>query len=63
MNPDEFSGIDLEALLAGPPLGECGRCHRKTWTSSEVGQEDRLTQPDGYPCGGRIEPFAEVSRG
>lgn len=36
------------------PLAECGRCHRKTWTPSEVGQEDRLPQPDGYPCGGRF---------
>jgi hypothetical protein len=60
MRPDEFAGVDLSALLDAPPLGECGRCHRKTWAPSEVGQEDRMTQPDGYPCGGRIEA---VSRG
>lgn len=37
------------------PVGECGRCHRKTWFPDEVGKEDRMTQPDGYPCGGRFE--------
>lgn len=41
--------------LFGPPLGECGRCHRRTWAAEEVGREDRVTQPDGYPCGGTIK--------
>jgi hypothetical protein len=45
---------DLDSLL-GSPVGECGRCHRKVWAPDQVGQEDRMTQPDGYPCGGRIE--------
>jgi hypothetical protein len=44
----------------GEALAECGKCHRKTWAPSEVGQEDRMTQPDGEPCGGQ---FREVSRG
>jgi hypothetical protein len=36
------------------PLGECNRCSRKTRLESELDTEDRLTQPDGNPCGGRI---------
>lgn len=41
--------------LEAPPLGVCRRCGRKTWAESELGAEDRMTQPDGDPCGGRIE--------
>lgn len=47
---------DIDDLF-GPPLGECGRCHRKTWAPSEVGHEDRMTQPDGFPCGGTVQPI------
>lgn len=46
--------ISLDSLLLGQPVAKCGRCQRSTWTASEVGQEDRMTQPDGYPCGGRF---------
>jgi hypothetical protein len=60
---DEF---DREALAAGfqpinpdwldaEPVGQCRRCGRKTWSDMEIGREDRMTQPDGDPCGGRIE--------
>jgi len=44
----EYFSIDA------PPLAECDKCHRKTWAPSEVGQEDRMTQPDGRACGGRF---------
>lgn len=42
--------------LLGAPVGECNRCHRKTWDEATLGTEDRMTQPDGGPCGGRFEP-------
>lgn len=52
----ELAGDDLPHHLRpdAAPLGQCNRCHRKTWSESELGIEDRLTQPDGNPCGGRI---------
>jgi hypothetical protein len=49
--------------LFDPPLGECGRCHRRTWAKEEVGREDRVQQPDGYPCGGMIDPTPAASVG
>lgn len=39
-----------------PALARCGRCHRVTFAEDEVGRECRMTQPDGYPCGGTFEP-------
>jgi hypothetical protein len=36
------------------PTQQCGRCRRFTWSPSEFGQECRMTQPDGFPCGGRF---------
>lgn len=52
----ELTGDDLpyHLRLDAPPLGECNRCHRKTWSVAELGTEDRMTQPDGNPCGGRV---------
>ena len=41
--------------LTQPALAECNRCHRRTWFAAAVGSEDRMTQPDGGPCGGRFE--------
>lgn len=38
--------------LTAAPVGECNRCHRKTWDEENLGTEDRMTQPDGGPCGG-----------
>lgn len=38
------------------PFVQCGRCGRKTWDTDAFGTECRMTQPDGFPCGGR---FAE----
>lgn len=37
----------------------CDRCGRKSWAVEAVGSEDRMTQPDGNPCGGR---FVEADR-
>jgi hypothetical protein len=56
--------IDLTDMLDAAPLAECGRCHRRTWSPSEVGREDRLTQPDGFPCGGMFSggPVTEAGR-
>ena len=52
----ELVGDDIpyHLRLDAPPLGECNRCHRETWATSEIDTEDRMTQPDGNPCGGRI---------
>lgn len=36
------------------PFQRCGRCGRKTWHIDGFGTEDRMIQPDGYPCGGRF---------
>lgn len=38
-----------------PHVGECNRCHRKTWDAETIGTEDRMPQPDGGPCGGMFE--------
>lgn len=53
---EELFGDDVpyHLRLDTPPLGRCNRCGRQTWAESEVGTEDRMTQPDGNPCGGRI---------
>lgn len=37
------------------PTQRCGRCGRQTVDTAQFGTEDRMTQPDGYPCGGRFE--------
>lgn len=42
-------------LLDDSPSQQCGRCHRYTWAPEEFGQECRMTQPDGFPCGGRFQ--------
>lgn len=45
----------LEGHLADDaPCQRCGRCGRYTWAVSEFDGEDRMTQPDGSPCGGRF---------
>lgn len=54
-NEDELVPLNPDWLNA-PPIGQCNRCHRKIWAESELGNEDRMTQPDGNPCGGRIVP-------
>lgn len=62
MNGDyiELSGDALAAFLEQPPVAVCGRCGRKTYDSDQIGVEDRMTQPDGYPCGGR---FVQIGAG
>lgn len=59
MTWQELIGLDT---LATPPLGRCNRCHRKTWAANEIGTEDRVTQPDGNPCGGKIVATMSGSR-
>jgi hypothetical protein len=53
---EELLGDDVPRHLRpdAPPLGQCDRCLRQTWSADEVGTEDRMTQPDGNSCGGRI---------
>jgi hypothetical protein len=53
----ELTGDDLpyHLRLDAPPLAVCNRCERQTWDADLVGTEDRMTQPDGNPCGGRFE--------
>lgn len=52
----ELIGDDIPYHLRpdAPPLAECNRCHRETWAPDMDGTEDRMTQPDGNPCGGRF---------
>ena len=50
------SGVELPVhLLDDAPSSTCGRCGRVTWSTADFGTEDRMTQPDGYPCGGRFD--------
>lgn len=39
-------------LLPDAPVATCSRCERETVDADLFGQEDRMTQPDGGPCGG-----------
>ncbi len=55
----ELTGAALAAYFDAPPLATCGRCGRKTWSTEDVGHEDRMTQPDGYPCGGQFIELGE----
>jgi integrase len=41
-----FDGTDVKA--------QCLRCQRWTWSYEQFGQECRMTQPDGFPCGGQF---------
>ena len=50
----ELSGDDLRRWMEAPPMAKCNRCGRKTWDEDELHREDRMTQPDGNPCGGRF---------
>lgn len=50
-----YKALDADHYLNAPAIGECNRCHRKTWDAETVGTEDRMTQPDGGPCGGTFE--------
>lgn len=43
------------AAVAQAPVATCNRCGRGTWDRAEIGTEDQMTQPDGKPCGGRME--------
>jgi hypothetical protein len=47
-----LSGDALQRWMDAPPLAVCNRCGRQTWAATEAGREDRMTQPDGNPCGG-----------
>lgn len=50
---DELSPIS-DLWLNAPAVAICNRCHRQTWEPDAVDTEDRMTQPDGNPCGGRF---------
>ena len=52
----ELTGDDIPYHLrpGAPPLAVCRRCGRHTWEADAVGTEDRMTQPDGDPCGGLL---------
>lgn len=56
---DSRINITINASYPNDPAsGECNRCHRKTWDAETIGTEDRMTQPDGGPCGGTFEALA-----
>jgi hypothetical protein len=60
MTDDSFWAPDVDQSELPPhlrddaPFAICGRCQRHTWATEDFGQEDRMTQPDGFPCGGRF---------
>jgi hypothetical protein len=60
----ELTGDDLPAhLRPDAPTAICGRCGRESVAESEFGQECRMPQPDGYPCGGRFnDPREQLGR-
>ena len=52
----QASGVVLPVhLLDDAPSRRCGRCGRTTWSVADFGGECRMSQPDGYPCGGRFD--------
>lgn len=54
---------DLPAHLRDDaPVAVCGRCGRETVDVELCGQEDRMTQPDGFPCGGRFGDTVSAAR-
>lgn len=55
--------IDITEEFESAPSAVCGRCQRHTWAPTEFGKEDRMTQPDGFPCGGRFtDPTVDAPR-
>lgn len=52
----ELTGDDIPYHLRAdaPPLAICDRCERQSWAESDVDQVDRMPQPSGRPCGGRL---------
>ena len=62
----ELTGDDLPPHLRSDALvARCGRCGRESVAEESFGQEDRMTQPDGFPCGGRFDdprPHSEPQR-
>ncbi len=62
MSNDDFDGEDEWRVLEGDeipahlrpdaPVARCKRCGRETVDIDLFGGEDRMTQPDGGPCGG-----------
>lgn len=50
----ELTDGDLARWLNETPVATCDRCGRKSWDPEAVDIEDRMIQPDGNPCGGRL---------
>lgn len=44
----------------GPALGECSRCHRKTWVISDIGAFCKISQPNGVKCEGVFVALEDV---
>jgi hypothetical protein len=56
----ELTGDDIPAHLRDDaPTQRCGRCLRCTWDEAQFGQECRMPQPDGFPCGGTFGGLPE----
>lgn len=55
-----MSESESRAWLDAPAVAKCDRCGRSTWDAGSVGTEDRMTQPDGNPCGGRFVAASPV---
>lgn len=52
----ELAGASLpyHLNLDASPLAVCNRCGRQSWSENAAGTLDRMTQPDGLPCGGLL---------
>lgn len=50
----ELTGDDIPYHLRmdSPPLAQCNRCGRVSWTADEINTTDQMPQPDGQKCGG-----------
>ena len=62
---DDYIELTVDDLpyhlrMDAPPLAICNRCGRQSWAEEEVGVEDRMPQPDGNPCGGRLVRASET---
>ena len=51
--------MSVDDLLGGP-VARCNLCGRVSYAPDAIATEDRMTQPDGRPCGG---VFEEVNNG
>jgi len=52
---EQIDGLP-DYLRDDAPYQHCARCGRKTCATEDFNTECRMTQPDGFPCGGSFGP-------